>query len=229
MRKNWLLFLVTVPATCFGAYWLGSGHTKPGAANPENKPPDHSINGLAVNQSDLEIGEVWEQKDFETVLPIYNQTGAAIDVTDFAVSCGCLAVEPRSLTIPAKETALVRLRINLAKQNRRQIGEMKRPLEVDVTPLFKSGWPKNPGWKLTGVIKNRVTLDKLAVDFGETLVQGQSPLQRTVLAIVHVPIARLEVIADPPLATVQFKPLAVECPPFVGPGKMTVHRTTDLI
>ena len=89
---------------------------------PESRPPDYAINGLVVNQSDLEIGEVWEEKDFETVLPIYNQTATPIEVVNFAVSCGCLMVEPRSLTIPAKEIALVRLRLDLAKPNRRKIG-----------------------------------------------------------------------------------------------------------
>jgi hypothetical protein len=53
--------------------------------------------------------------------------------------------------------------------------------------MLKSGRPKGPGWKLTGTVKSRVTLDSLAIYFGESPVEGQTPAPRTVIATTHLP------------------------------------------
>src|SRR5260370_952595 len=108
------------------------------------------------------------------ILTVRDSTGFAFLVIPyFRVGSSALwrAVEPRKLTIPSGETATVRLKLDLTHRTQREIGQKERPFLVEATPVFKSGRGQGAGWKLTGVLKSRVTLDSLAIYFGESPVQ----------------------------------------------------------
>lgn len=65
-------------------------------------PQVTSIAGLSVDPAALDLGEVWEAEGYTCKVPITNKTNAPIEITAFAVSCGCcMSIEPRQLTISA--------------------------------------------------------------------------------------------------------------------------------
>ena len=204
MKLSKLLVIAGIGVSCLGAYWVGSwGGSQ--WNNPDAKPRKQAIGGLTVDTACLDLGEVWEEKAFRYELPIENSTLREIEITDFIVSCSCLAVEPRKLTIPPRETATIRLKLDFTHRTQREIGQKERALAVKVTPILKTGEPPGAGWYLTGLIKSRVTLDSLAVNFGESPVQDQPPVLRTVIATTHVPVAGLTAKADASRATVRIQ------------------------
>lgn len=212
MRRSWLLI---VPLSCLGMYWLGS----PDSGHSENRPRFQAIAGLAVDVSRLDFGEVSERPDFRWRVPIRNQTGADIEVADFATSCKvCTSVEPSALVIPAGRSATVCLTLDLRPFSPRQLGKSRRPFVVHFAPvLSRPGRPQKvpacgsgdlelpqSSWKLQGVVQSRVTLDTVSVHFGEEAIHGQPNRARKVFATVHVPARGLEVsVANPDVASVR--------------------------
>lgn len=129
-----LALLLAVLISVLAAYSLG-GRTAP-VTSPAN---EHVIDGLAVQAAALDLGEVWEQRDYVCNLPIRNRIGQDVNVAEFAVSCQCLVVEPRTITIPPGETVTVRLTLNLAERAEKNIDLPERPLLVEVVPVFRGG------------------------------------------------------------------------------------------
>ena len=78
-----------------------------------SEQPTTVIDELAVANSDLDMGEVWEAKNFVWRLPIHNLSSRTIEIRKFETSCGCTAVEPSSISILPGETAMVNLKIDL--------------------------------------------------------------------------------------------------------------------
>src|SRR5437899_4799116 len=74
-------------------------------------PPNNIIGGLKVEAAALDLGEIWEEKAFTCELPIHNTTSAPVRIEKFSFSCGCMSVEPTSLTIPAKQTDRIRVKL----------------------------------------------------------------------------------------------------------------------
>jgi hypothetical protein len=233
---RWVRRLILAAAfgvSCVAAYWLGSPRD-----NQRSDPPVQVIDGLAVETAALDLGEVWEEKGYVSHLPIRNQTGADIQVRDFSIGCDCLAVTPRSLTIPARQNATVSLDLDLAHRSPVDLNAARRPFAVEVTPVTKSFFSRQPGWRVRGVILSRVTLDALSVHFGETPVHGQPTRPQTVLATVHVPAQGLEATVDPKVATVQVSRLpdsddryrlAITVQPTLPPGPFKSEVTVTVL
>jgi hypothetical protein len=171
MRKRMLLTIAILALSFIGAYWLGSRTKGP------QQPAMQVIEGLAVNIADLKAGEVWEEKQYIHRLPIHNTTNTDIEILSFIKSCSCTEVEPRSLTIPAGQTATVNLIIDLTHRTMAELDLAARPFAIEVKPYLKSVWPRTPGWSVEGTVKSRVTLDTKAVHFGERPVYGQPPVK----------------------------------------------------
>jgi len=169
-------------------------------------PIEQTISGLAISTASLDLGEVAEQTDCRLELPIHNLNDQPTEIIDFAVSCGCVeAVEPRTMTIGPGKTAMLRLKVNLAKRYPSERGLVNRPFEVEIRPIQKTPAPKQSGWRLHGTIKSRITLDTQWLDFGDAPVHGQSPVARKVIATVHVPGTSLAASIKPDIATVKVK------------------------
>src|SRR5579875_1916054 len=108
MYVRWLIAIGFLGASFGGAYWAGLA-----ARNAEQLPPMEVIEGLAVAAADLDLGEVWEEKDIAWRLPIRNQTEGRIEIHDLVQTCGCTDIKPRRLSIAAGETATVDLTLDL--------------------------------------------------------------------------------------------------------------------
>jgi hypothetical protein len=209
MKTRTLIVIAIIGASSIAAYDFGL-RTRPGSIALPNqssaKEPYQVIDGLAVQTSKLDLGQVWEQKDFAYELPIENHTSRDLEIVDFALSCGCLGIEPRHLSVPANGTATVRLKVDLTQRSLRDLGRASRPVDLEITPLQKNGWPRGSGWNLHGVVNSRVVLDTFAVDFGELPVHNQPCAPTKVLATVHVPMQKLVASVDPKVAMVQIHP-----------------------
>jgi len=94
------------------------------------------------------------------------------------------------------------LTLDLTHRTYSDHGQSRRPFEVMLFPVLNPKSRPRLGWKLQGTIVSRVTLDKLAVDFGERPVHGGTPVTQKVRATVHVPCQHLEVRVKPEAATV---------------------------
>ena len=84
MVRNGLLTLGVIAGLAIGSGWLVLAVREP--ANPELQPNCHVIDGLAVDPAALNLGEVWEERNFAWNLPIQNRTSAEIKVDEFTFS-----------------------------------------------------------------------------------------------------------------------------------------------
>jgi hypothetical protein len=232
-----LLIGACVVLSCLVAYQLGS---KPDyrEANRE-KPEEYVIEGLSVKPSALEFGDAWEEKNFVLKLPIQNVTNHDIKIHDFALSCGCLDIEPRSLTIPASQEREVALKVDLTQQRGLpEIGQAERLFAVQITPLQNmQAWPRT-GWNLHGTVKSRITLDRLAIGFSDSPVKGEPPVTQAAMATVHISAKALIPRYDSKIITVVVKPqeasanhFDVEVSPTatLSPGPFKTELALDLM
>jgi hypothetical protein len=223
MYVRWLL-AIGVLGLSFGlACWAGL------AARQANQPPPMEvIDGLAVAPADLDMGEVWEEKGIAWRLPIHNQSTRHIEIHDLQQTCGCTDIKPRRLSIVPGETTTIDLAFDLTHRTYSEFGQARRDFSVVLYPVLDPKSRPRVGWKLHGTIVSRVTLDPLAVDFGERPVHGETPVTQKVMATVHVPCQRLEAVVKSEVATVQFVPekedksrfeIVLAANPDLPPGK----------
>jgi len=195
MPKRIILFvaLISLAASGPAAYWLGS------SLNPRKPEPVFQVvEGLAIDAVLLELGDVWEESDYSRDLPLQNQTDHDIEISGFSLSCGCSSITPEKVTVPAGTASSVRLHIDLTKRQPSEIGMPVRPLTVQFAPIIAPGWPKGPGWKMSGVIRSRATLETMTVHFGERVVEGEEGPTRKVVAHLCEPGLRLETAVEGP-------------------------------
>ena len=186
----------------------GGARTPHNSLSSDNATPQ-VIAGLSINPSVLDLGEVWEEKDFRCKIPISNRAAHPIEIPGFAISCRCsMKVEPRQLTIPAGETAEVAVHLDLTHRPHTEIGLAERPLNIDLKPLAKNGQPLARGWQLHGLIKSRLTIDSNHLEFGESAAVGEEPFLRKVRVVAHVPVKKLEIETDRDIVTVRATPVA---------------------
>lgn len=166
------------------------------------QPTDQvAVEGLMIPASNLDFGEVWEEKDFGWQLPIRNVTGDTIEIRKFTTSCGCTAINPPKLFIQPGETTTVQLTIDLTHRSSAETGIALRPLTISVNPITPRSRSGGLGWQLHGTVRSRVTLDPKTVHFGDQPARGQPAVTRQVLATVHVPCQDLKVTVNPHIAT----------------------------
>lgn len=196
MFARWLT-AVAILGISFGlAYWGGL------FARKWRQPSDQAVvEGLMVPVANLDIGEVWEEKDFVWELPIRNLARDTIEIRKFANSCSCTAIEPPRLTIQPGETATVKLTIDLTHRSYAESGLVQRPFTLSVHPITRQTRHNGSGWQIHGTIRSRVTLEAKSLHFGDQPVRGQPTVTRQVLATVHVPCQGLKVTVNPLVAT----------------------------
>lgn len=223
MFVRWLLAITLLGLSFGAAYWVGMP-----AQKANQPPPMEVVEGLAVAAADLDLGEVWEEQGIAWRLPIRNQSAGRIEIHDLLQSCGCTDMKPRRFSIAAGETATVDLTLDLTHRTYSDAGQARRPFEVTISPVLNPKVRPRLGWKLHGTIVSRITLDKLAVDFGERPVHGGTPVTLNVLAAVHVPCQRLEAVVKPEVATANVIPqqgentkyeIVLAANPHLPPGK----------
>jgi hypothetical protein len=194
-RSRFPLFFGTAAVLAVGAYYLGRAREVPVATDTPSAPAHEFTGPLVVESSSLDLGEVWEEPEYVHTLPVHNRGSQEVKVTDIATPCGCVSVNPRSFSVSPSGSTQVAVTLDLTSRPQGALGQDVRPFSVEVHPLFTgTQLPRaTRGWTLTARVKSRVTLDALALNFGERPMQGVPAEPRSLVATVHVPCQRLEV------------------------------------
>lgn len=203
LRANGRLAAVAVLclASGVGAYFLGSRLALSGSEPPADETV---IDGLVIPPDRLKVGGIWEDKSVVVELPVRNTTTRAVQVRDIQSSCGCTDISPRSFTVPAGGEATLRLRLDTLARRPHEIGLAERPFQHDLTPITdKNDRQHGERWRLEGVIRSRVTLNRTHVHFGESVVVGQPAQPIKVKATLHVPADDLMTAVAPDIASVK--------------------------
>jgi hypothetical protein len=202
MRGRWL-FAIAILSLSFASAYLGGMAAKKAKGTEQSQ---EVIGGLVIPSESLDMKEVWEAKDIVWRLPIQNRTSGDIEIQKFLSSCGCTAVEPSRLTIPAGETRTVNLLIDLTHRRVEEYALERRPITISIQPITSAARRVNPAaWQIHGIVRSRVTLDAQTVHFGHQAVRGEPAVKRRVLATVHVPCQLLDVRVNPLVATATIK------------------------
>jgi hypothetical protein len=199
-RRTWGgrgLAIAILLLSCATAYWLG--------ASGNNHRPQNA--GLRVAEERLQFGTVWEGQSFEWTLPIENPTGTDIEILDWATSCTCLAVKPRTLVVPGRGVSNVVLTIDVPNSRPRESESTLRNLEVGIRPLIRTRLPGQGGWTVHGQLRRLLRMNPPAVSFGERLVRGTPFSAEKVMVTSEIPLERLDVKCPASYASVDREPI----------------------
>jgi hypothetical protein len=155
------LALVSLTAVCFAAYWWGSRVCEKTARTED---------GLMAEPLCLDFGEVWEDADFHWKLPIRNATAQEIVVLDFAASCTCVSLQPRSFSLVPDEVKELELSLDLTRRPRQP--QDAGSFEALIVPRIKGAMPRVEGWTIHGKVRELLKLIPPLVTFGD-LIRGQ--------------------------------------------------------
>ncbi|HEY9870739.1 MAG TPA: DUF1573 domain-containing protein [Candidatus Obscuribacterales bacterium] len=160
------------------------------------------VSGLTVDVSRLDLGEVWENKDFRWTLPITNSSHTAIDILDVYTSCGCAQIQPRAFTLAPGETKELDLSLDLSL--RPDAGAV-REFSLQVVPQVQNAPPSDQGWVIRGRLKRAFSFVPAEVDFGEVLIGDESATTRAIRVTPNLQVGHLAVTCQPPLAITSIK------------------------
>jgi uncharacterized protein DUF1573 len=220
-----VLFVVLAVPACYFAYQLGVALGPVGARSrtetrASSSQPDR-VHGLEIAPSDLDVGEVWEDPNFVRPVTVTNRGERIVEIVDLRGGCECTAVEPSSFTLAPGESQQVKVKIDLTHRYPHQFGVERRELSVGLYPVLKDRGATAEAWKVTGVIKSRVSLGGRGLAFADMCGQGGPPVTRKMRATAHVPLAGLEASCPASMATVGVRPVAGQ------PGRYDVLVTPN--
>ncbi len=211
----WLFLLILgLSAYAIGEYF--SSLINRNQQNRENLPfdaisnPEAAIqisserNGIFIDPHQLEIGELWEDRDYVANISLHNQTDKEIEIGAFAPSCTCTKIEPSELTIPPRGMKKIAVHIDLTERQPNKVFQEKHPFEVQFTPLLglKQKYPGS-GWEISGTVRHRIGLEFARLSFEEDCYQGVNST-RKVRVKINQPIKEIKAITVPEsLATVR--------------------------
>jgi hypothetical protein len=234
--RNWLLAFAVLALASAGAYRVGTFRAGASSKPPTPARADEVIHGLAVPRDSLDLGEIWEAKEFKCLVPLQNTTSGPIHIKQFLVSCNCSSVSPREMTIAAGETADITLRIDLTHRLPKEIGRPLREFAVDVQPIVNAPTKQSGLWRVHGHVKSRITLDTDYLQFGESPVFGEAPVIRRVVARTHVPTQGLLVEVKPAFVNVRVErrgdnrfDLFISPDKELRPGRFLTELGIDLV
>jgi len=216
-----LTLILAVPA-CLLAYQLGLALRPPNTADRSNSsPPLRLSSGLEAELKGLEVGEVWEDPSYQTIVVVKNRADHRIEVSDLSGSCACTLVEPRSFTLNPGEEVSIRVTIDLTHRFPHQFGVERRELSIDLRPTLRDRGVTADGWRVTGVIRSRVSLDSRDLAFMDLCQEDGPPVSRRMGLTAHVPLTALRAEVPPGVATAQVVPVAEQ------PGRYHVVVTPN--
>jgi hypothetical protein len=202
VRSCTFAFLCVLSA--LAAYHFGSRLGLKGSNEQTMAKHDVVIDGLSVSEAHLKVGELWEDKSVIVRLPIRNVTAQDIPIRDFSSSCGCMQITPRSIVVPADGEVSVEIKIDTLARRPHEIGAVERPFTYEITPITANNdFRQGQRWRIEGSIRSRLTLDRLRIHFGESVVVGQPASPIKVEATVHVPVERIVASVVPEIVSIQ--------------------------
>jgi hypothetical protein len=176
VRTRNFLLLAIVAATV--AAMAGDWAARHNSEEPHKPPQSATIDGLEIDLSHLDFGEVWASEDWSRPFPVRNTTDHTIHIEEFRTGCHCHPADPKTLTIPPGETREVRLILDPAKQSPALVGQPYR-VDTEIRPVIH-GKPAARAWRVRGTIRPLIETDTPAVLFGESNRVGQPPVARRV-------------------------------------------------
>lgn len=173
------------------AWWLSSSSDQPSFVNA----------GLEIASTQLSLGEIWEESAFCHKLVLENRSSDDLKILDFATSCACMAIKPRSLTIPAGESREVQIILDLSARTSAESTLPARDFEAHLVPRVQSHFPQQPGWTIKARVRRALTLTAPHIDCG-LIVRGQSPTPCETVATARIPLKSVRPDCDRSLAHV---------------------------
>lgn len=158
------------------------------------------MNGLAIEQSALDLGEVWETTGHPAQIPVRNSSSHPRTVRGFRKGCACVEVVPTGFTLRPGEAITLTVTADLTRREPQHRGQDRWPVAFAIEPEFADAAPSG-SWSLTGTALGRLSLDTSHLKFGDDVASGGPPKSRAVRATAHVPLARVEVVPDPPVVS----------------------------
>lgn len=205
---------------CYLAYLLGT-MLAPVRAPVAAAPAPQATAGLEADPASLAVGEVWEDPAFVREVVLTNRGDRPAHVTELSGGCECTRVEPRAFTVPPGGTQTVRVSIDLTHRFPYQFGAERRELALPLHATLADRGVAAGGWKITGVVKSRVSLDGRGLEFADLCGRGGPPVTRAMRATAHVPLAALTAAAPSDRATAEVRPVSGK------PGEYAIRVTPN--
>ena len=155
------------------------------------------VNGLAIEQSALDLGEVWETTGYTIQIPVRNVSSHPRTVRGFRKGCACVEVKSPGFTLGPGEATTLTVTADLTRRDREHRGRDRWPVFFTLEPEFSDPAPP-ASWTLTGTALGRLSLDTPHLQFADDVASGGPPRSRAVRATAHVPLARVEAVPDSP-------------------------------
>lgn len=188
-----LLLLVSGGA----ALWLNSAVKQATVANE----------GLVVSPEHLNFGRVWEGSAFEVAIPIENRSDKEVEIDGFAKSCNCSSLTPEKLTIPARQSRTVLMKLDLTTGSS---APDEREFSVAFAPLIRGGRGYEKGWTVAGRVRTALRPQVSLVNVGRASILAQPLSPQSILVRSTLALRRLEAQAETPVARVGVRPVKTE-------------------
>ncbi len=201
--KHWAMFVLLAPAASLVAYHLGSLVAVRWAKAQEQRLPPASVNGLYIEPTSLDMGEVWETPRHTFRLRIQNIGSIARTITRFQTTCGCLELEPPGQTIAPGGKAEFTAHLDLTHRLPYQWGVGQWPVSVRLDPVFKEDFAPTPGWEVKGIVRSRVSINTPRLAFEDQCSHGGARVWQKIRAKAYVPLKSLRASILPKSAEVR--------------------------
>ncbi len=187
------LCMITGIAFWFG--WAGVGER----ANRDDFP-------LVLRDEDADFGEAFMQEEFPWQLQIENTSAHSVRIVDFESSCACTSINPSSVVVPGQGTASIELVLDTTGNWKDGEVDHPRAFAIDLWPILQGPRRPVPRWTIKGRVRRPLAFSPPAVHYGETLVQGRSLPEKTVLVRAAEGVERLAIDCDWPSVRLEAGP-----------------------
>ena len=146
---------------------------------------------LDIVPADLNLGDVWMQKELPFELTLRNVSGQPVAVVDFTASCNCTEISPTRFTIPAFGSTKVRGLIDLTRSSQ-DARAPRVPFEVVMSAETEPRSESPLAWPLRGTALRVLSVSPVSVD----LLGANEVVQNTWSPTVDIDIRPLIDLAE---------------------------------
>jgi hypothetical protein len=131
---------------------------------------------LIVEPNFLNLGDIWETKEFPFKIPVKNQSAKAVEVANLVSSCSCVGIEPRAFDLQPGETREVSLLLDLSKASLQgDEGADVRQFEAEILPIMKNGLTARASWVIRADVRSSFRITPRFIDFGSEVIRDKLP------------------------------------------------------
>jgi hypothetical protein len=177
--------------------------------------------GLRVPPEQLNFGEVYETSEFNLPLCIENLRDKEVEIAEFASSCNCTAVAPKSLTIPPGQKRTISLSLDLTSERNKVPAGKLHDFAVMIGPRLKDA-PRDTSlgqWRIQGRVRTTIRFDRPVIDFGRNSEVSQPLPPQKARVSSDLPLRDLVATSDSSSLKVQVQRL----PGATGQFELTIR------